>query len=144
MSAQINPHYQRAINLMNAKDYAPANVEATLAVVWELQQRPLAAPTAVSAGATKQIPVDAIKLATRSEKPETDRWVVIGGNFKQYGITVWPEVLEAAGIKVDKLKDRGENKPGVPLVAIYTEKANDEGRQVPDKVIEIRKVEKAI
>lgn len=90
-------------------------------------------------GATKQIPVDAIKLATRSEKPETDRWVVIGGNFKQYGITVWPEVLEAAGIKPEKLKDRGENKPGVPLVAIYTEKANDEGKQVPDKVIEIRK-----
>lgn len=149
MNAKVNPHYQRAEILlqtytgqgtaMAAITLAAANVEASLAVAWELQQRPQVSSQPPAPGATKQIPVEAIKLATRSDKPETDRWVVIGGNFKQYGITVWPEVLQAAGINPGKLKDRGENNPGVPLVAIYTEKANDEGKLVPDKVIEILK-----
>lgn len=79
--------------------------------------------------------VESIKLAAGGEHP---RWVVKGGNFKKFGVTCWPETLEAAGIgeKLDPLKD---NKPKGNWVAHYTERQNDDGKWVPDKVTKLVK-----
>jgi hypothetical protein len=64
--------------------------------------------------------------------------VVKGGKFKKFGVTCWPETLEAAGIaeKMDPLK---ENKPKGNWVAKYSERQNDEGKWVPDKVVSLAK-----
>lgn len=82
-------------------------------------------------------PVESIKLAAGGDHP---RWVVKGGNFMKFGVTCWPETLEAAGIaeKLDPLKD---NKPKGRWVARYNERQNDEGRWVPDKVVQLVKAE---
>lgn len=79
--------------------------------------------------------VDSIKLAAGGEHP---RWVVKGGNFKKFGVTCWPETLEAAriGEKLDPLKD---NKPKGNWLAHYTERQNDDGKWVPDKVTKLVK-----
>ena len=80
--------------------------------------------------------VESIKLAAGGEHP---RWVVKGGNFLKYGVTCWPETLEAAGI-ADKLDPLKENTPSGHWVAHYTERQNDEGRWAPDKVIRLERV----
>jgi hypothetical protein len=79
----------------------------------------------------KEFEVESIQLAGGGEHP---RWVVKGGKFKKFGVTCWPETLEAAGIaeKMDPLK---ENKPKGNWVAKYSERKNDEGKWVPDKVV---------
>lgn len=81
--------------------------------------------------------VESIKLAAGGEHP---RWVVRGGNFLKYGVTCWPETLEAAGIaaKLDPLKD---NQPTGTWIAHYNERQNDEGRWVPDKVTRLERLE---
>lgn len=87
--------------------------------------------------ADKSFELESILLAAGGEHP---RWVVKGGNFKKFGVTCWPEVLEAAGIaeKLDPLK---ENKPKGRWLAKYVERENDEGRWVPDKVVSLMKAE---
>ena len=83
----------------------------------------------------KSFEVESIKLAAGGDHP---RWVVKGGNFKKFGVTCWPETLEAAGVaeKLDPLKD---NKPKGDWIAHYTERQNDEGKWVPDKVTRLEK-----
>jgi hypothetical protein len=83
----------------------------------------------------KTFEVESIKLAAGGDHP---RWVVKGGKFKKFGVTCWPETLEAAGIaeKLDPLKD---NKPKGNWVAHYNERENDEGKWVPDKVTNLVK-----
>jgi hypothetical protein len=83
----------------------------------------------------KYFEVESIKLAAGGEHP---RWVVKGGNFKKFGVTCWPETLEAAGIgeKLDPLKD---NKPKGNWMAHYTERQNDDGKWVPEKVTRLVK-----
>lgn len=83
----------------------------------------------------KMFEVESIKLAAGGDHP---RWVVKGGNFKKFGVTCWPEMLEAAGLeKLDPLK---ENKPKGKWVAHYNERENDEGKWVPDKVLNLERV----
>jgi len=79
--------------------------------------------------------VDSIKLAAGGEHP---RWMVKGGKFLKYGVTCWPETLEAAGV-ADKLDPLKENKPKGTWVAHYNERQNEEGRWVPDKVMKLVK-----
>ena len=69
---------------------------------------------------------------------EHPRWVVKGGNFLKYGVTCWPEVLEAAGIaeKLDPLK---ENTPRGLWVAHYSERQTEDGRWAPDKVLRLER-----
>ena len=83
----------------------------------------------------KSFEVESIKLAAGGDHP---RWVVKGGNFKKFGVTCWPETLEAAGVaeKLDPLKD---NKPKGTWMAHYNERQNDEGKWVPDKVSKLVK-----
>jgi hypothetical protein len=83
----------------------------------------------------KSFEVENIKLAAGGDHP---RWVVKGGNFKKFGVTCWPETLEAAGVaeKLDPLKD---NKSKGDWIAHYTERQNDEGKWVPDKVTKLVK-----
>jgi len=82
-----------------------------------------------------ELPAAGRKLAAGGDHP---RWVVKGGNFKKFGVTCWPETLEAAGVaeKLDPLKD---NKPKGDWIAHYTERQNDEGKWVPDKVTRLEK-----
>jgi hypothetical protein len=103
---------------------------------WSAGEEPaLAADEKASRETESTFPVESIKLAAGGDHP---RWVVKGGNFKKFGVTCWPETLEAAGIseKLDPLKD---NKPKGRWVARYNERQNDEGRWVPDKVVELVK-----
>jgi hypothetical protein len=67
-----------------------------------------------------------------------NRWVVKGGWAKQYGITCWPEVLEAAGI-MEYLKLDEPNVPGGKWLAHYREVEKD-GKMKADKVIRLEKV----
>lgn len=92
--------------------------------------------TSPSAGSGQVFEVESIKLAAGGEHP---RWVVKGGNFLKYGVTCWPETLEAAGI-ADKLDPLKENTPSGRWIAHYTERQNDEGRWAPDKVIRLERV----
>lgn len=77
--------------------------------------------------------VESIQLATGGEHP---RWVVKGGPFLKYGVTCWPETLEAAGI-ADKLDALKENHPQETWMAHYAERRNGDGRWVPDKVTQL-------
>ena len=88
-----------------------------------------------STAPTKSIEITAITLAAGGAHP---RWVVKGGKLTKFGITCWPETLEAAGI-ADKLNPVQENKPKGQWIAHYVERQNDEGRWVPDKVIKIER-----
>ncbi|QYK51491.1 MAG: hypothetical protein KF701_03125 [Anaerolineales bacterium] len=88
-----------------------------------------------ASAAQKAFELESIQLAAGGEHP---RWVVKGGNFKKFGVTCWPEVLEAAGI-AEKLDPMRENKPTGRWLARYVERENDEGRLVPDKVVELVK-----
>lgn len=80
--------------------------------------------------------IDSIQLAAGGDHP---RWAVKGGNFLKYGVTCWPETLEAAGI-ADKLDPLKENKPKGVWIAHYNERQNEEGRWVPDKVLRLERV----
>ncbi|MBX3047980.1 MAG: hypothetical protein KIT46_06865 [Anaerolineales bacterium] len=83
---------------------------------------------------TKSFEVDSIKLAAGGEHP---RWVIKGGSFKKFGVTCWPETLEAAGLRgLDPLKD---NRPRGAWLAHYSKRQNDEGRWVPDKVVRLER-----
>jgi hypothetical protein len=83
----------------------------------------------------KEFEIESIQLAAGGDHP---RWVVKGGKFKKFGVTCWPETLEAAGIaeKMDPLK---ENRPNGHWLAKYSERQNDEGKWVPDKVLALEK-----
>ena len=86
-------------------------------------------------GAEKSFLVESIKLASGGDHP---RWVIKGGSFKKFGVSCWPEVLEAAGIakQLDPMKD---NNPRGSWTAYYAERTNDEGKVVPDKVTKLVK-----
>jgi hypothetical protein len=102
---------------------------------WSAGDEPAAPAADTTRDSASTFPVESIKLAAGGDHP---RWVVKGGNFKKFGVTCWPETLEAAGIaeKLDPLKD---NKPKGRWMARYNERQNDEGRWVPDKVLELVK-----
>ncbi len=89
----------------------------------------------ISAGAEKSFPVESFSLAAGGEHP---RWTIKGGNFKKFGVTCWPEVLVAAGVMehLDPMKD---NKPKGNWVAYYIERENEDGKQVPDKVVRVER-----
>lgn len=91
-------------------------------------------PAAAEPG-DRSFEVDRIQLASGGENP---RWVVKGGNFKKFGVTCWPEVLQAAGL-TDALDPMKENKPRGRWLARYVLRENDEGRLVPDKITELVK-----
>lgn len=59
-------------------------------------------------------------------------WKVKGGKFSKYGVTVWPEVLEAAGFDVDAL-NIGQRYSLQGFTAYYV--LNSEGK--PHKVTEL-------
>jgi hypothetical protein len=102
------------------------------------EAEPAAATPATRTG--NSFEVELVQLAAGGEHP---RWVVKGGNFLKYGVTCWPETLEAAGI-ADKLDPLKENKPKGVWIAHYNERQNEEGRWVPDKVLRLERVGTAV
>ena len=116
---------QNFIQLLAENGWEPWNAEGRAVVE---TQRP--------SGAEASFEVESIKLAAGGEHP---RWVVKGGNFLKYGVTCWPETLEAAGI-ADKLDPMKENQPSEVWRAHYSERQNEEGRWVPDKILRLERV----
>ncbi|MBX3003659.1 MAG: hypothetical protein KF828_06850 [Anaerolineales bacterium] len=98
-------------------------------------QKPQAVAERASTAAEKSFEIETIILAAGGDHP---RWTIKGGKFKKFGVTCWPEVLEAAGI-AKKLNPMGENKPQGNWLAYYIERENEEGRVVPDKVTRIER-----
>lgn len=62
-------------------------------------------------------------------------WKVKGGRFSQYGVTIWPEALQAAGIDSAKLDPLKEYPQVNGMIAHY--ELNDKGK--PSKVIKLAK-----
>ena len=61
-------------------------------------------------------------------------WKVQGGQFSQYGVTIWPEVAEAAGFHLDQFDPQQEYDIS-GYTAYYT--LNDKGK--PNKVVNLAK-----
>jgi hypothetical protein len=124
---------QQFANLLREQGWKEWNGSDDLAIPIAADQKNGSQETATRNG--KEFEVDSIQLAAGGEHP---RWVVKGGKFKKFGVTCWPETLEAAGIaeKMDPLK---ENKPKGHWVAKYSERKNDDGKWVPDKVNKLEK-----
>jgi hypothetical protein len=59
---------------------------------------------------------------------------VKGGKFQQFGVSVWPEVLKAAGIDWDKL-DPMKGEYQIDMIALYA--LNEKGK--PSKVTQLSK-----
>jgi hypothetical protein len=59
---------------------------------------------------------------------------VKGGMYKKFGITIWPEVLTAAGIPVGKLVAQDYKLPGYRAEFVL----NDKGK--PSKIVKLEKV----
>ena len=86
------------------------------------------------AAETESIEVEAIEYVGKN------RWVVKGGWATKHGITVWPEVLEAAGLEGLPMDKEVKASPG--WVATYTRKLKQDGSGLTaDKVIRLEKVE---
>ena len=65
-------------------------------------------------------------------------WKIKGGRFQKYGVTVWPEVLEAAGWVLEELEKNPLEKRNLSgWVAHYV--LNDKGN--PDKVVELTRID---
>ena len=64
---------------------------------------------------------------------------VKGGRYQKFGVTMWPEVLEAAGLKIADFPI-GEEIDFRGYMAVYTNAdANDEGKVYPDKIVKLVK-----
>lgn len=99
---------------------------------------PVVAPN-VAQSNNGEVETDSIEVES-IEFMGKNRWVVKGGWATQYGITCWPEVLEAAGL-LEHLDMNGENVPHKAWNAIYTKKPKKEGDgMTADKVIRLEPV----
>lgn len=67
-----------------------------------------------------------------------ERWLAKGGNFKKFGVTVFKEVLAAAGI-LASLSMEKPNNPSGTWYAHYSERIGEDGKSKPDKVLELVK-----
>ena len=85
--------------------------------------------TAPPAPNNDRLTFQAQRLIGESRKGK-DYWKVAGGRFAKFGVRVWPEVLEAAGIDVDSLDTSQEYE--LSLTAVYIE---EDGK--PVKVISL-------
>lgn len=119
-------------------------------VIGGLKPRNNEPPQAPQAGAPAQLPPQAGSVAPPQASGEgltfkaeklvatiTDGktyWKVKGGKFAQYGVTIWPEVIAAAGWDVDALKPT-ESYNLTGYVASYA--LNEKGK--PSKVTELVK-----
>jgi hypothetical protein len=121
------------VNLLGENGWKEWNGSDDLAIRTAAEQKNGNQETSTRNG--RSFEIQSIQLAAGGDHP---RWVVKGGKFKKFGVTCWPETLEAAGIaeKMDPLK---ENKPKGHWVAKYSERQNDEGKWVPDKVVALEK-----
>jgi len=64
-------------------------------------------------------------------------WNVLGPRFPQYGVRIWPEVLQASGFNPEEL-DAAQRYPLPGYTATYVEKEKD-GKIIPDKVVTLTK-----
>ena len=93
------------------------------------------APQPQQSGDAKTFVVETLSVEIKGGKRYTK---AKGGNFKMYGVNVWPEVLALPPLEWDAEQLDGADYPApTGLTAIYTEKAiekDGEQKMVPDKV----------
>jgi len=104
--------------------WAPANG-------YRQQSAPSQAQPAQIADGQPVMSFPAEKMVKSTHKGKT-YWKVQGGRFSQFGVTIWPEVLESAGFNVEEL-DKEDERPLSGLMAWYT--INEDGK--PAKVIKL-------
>ena len=75
---------------------------------------------------------DAVSMAATVESGKEPRWKVKGGKYMEWGVTIWPEVLEAAGMK-DLDPSQVYNLEGYTAYYEPNEKGN------PKKVVNLAK-----
>jgi hypothetical protein len=94
------------------------------------------APAPPSSDGSKAFTADSMEITIKGEKTYCK---VKGNPFTQYGVNVWQEVLQAAGLvtkHVEELDPR--NPPDVSgWVCFYTEKQLENGKTVPDKIVKM-------
>jgi hypothetical protein len=82
-----------------------------------------------SNGDTLQFEADELTVSINSGKTY---YKVMGGRFKKFGVTIWPEALQDAGIDVDEIGVNGLDLSG--FTAYYIEKEDGSG---PQKVVRL-------
>ena len=67
-------------------------------------------------------------------------WKVRGGMFKKFGVTIWPEVLKAAGFDVEELNPATPyNLIGYTATYLLNAEKSTPEKEVPDKVVALHK-----
>jgi hypothetical protein len=94
---------------------------------------PEALPTENVSHPTPDLFFDAVELVGESSGGK-ESWKVKGGKFTQYGVRIWPEILDAAGIPSENL-DVSRTYKLDGYTAYYVE--NDKGN--PQKVVNLAK-----
>lgn len=97
---------------------------------------PTAAPVVVTAPASVTMPagLQFFPVSRISAIVDDDKvfWRVKGGAFEKFGVTIYPEVLEAADLKLDPYKSYTE----AGMIAWYSLK---EGTNKPKKVVRLER-----
>lgn len=126
----------RAAKLKEHKEYVDGIVDAILK---QEAPAPSAPATESHAGmlesTSKTFPVETISVNVYNGKKYAK---AKGGNFAQYGVNVWPEVLGQPPLELDLDElDHAEYPVQAGVTAIYVEKPHkdDPNKMVPDKVI---------
>ena len=67
-------------------------------------------------------------------------WKVRGGMFKKFGVTIWPEVLKAAGFDADILNPAMTyDLTGYTATCLLNAEKSRPEKEVPDKVVKLTK-----
>lgn len=116
---------------MNASRILYKEIQELKEMIAALMQQPASQPAPIVAGELS------FKAETMTATVDSGKvyWKVKGGSFQKHGVTIWPEVLEEAGIKPDDLNPL---KP-VDLsrfVAVCSAKENGQ----PKKVIRLEQI----
>ncbi len=85
------------------------------------------APARVADSAPTRLTFRAERLIGESKGGKT-YWKVTGGQFAKFGVRIWPEVMEAAGIEVDALDPAQEYE--LAMTAVYEEKDGKPSRVI--------------
>lgn len=117
-------------------DYAPPVVAP--AALAPMPPAPATQATFEPGSKANLLEFDAVSLDGSMNKGKT-YWKVKGGQFSKYGVTVWPEVLEAAGFDIAHL-DPNVTYDLHGFKARYQMGPNDQGVMKPEKVYELARV----
>ena len=118
----------------------------------DFKPAPAPVPTVALTPAVAPAPVQPLSPATQAQLLEYDAvslvgsmykgkpyWKVTGGQYSKFGVTVWPEVLTAAGLDPAQL-DPNNTYSLAGFKARFQMGPNEKGEMKPDKVYELVRV----